>query len=99
MMTGQRREGRYIGIWSIAKKIAAALGIGIGLAALGKAGYTPGQPQNDAVVLTLRILYALVPCLCNLVALVVLLPFPISKAMHDDIRKAIATAGTKGRNP
>jgi GPH family glycoside/pentoside/hexuronide:cation symporter len=99
MMTGQRREGRYIGIWSIAKKIAAALGIGIGLAVLGKAGYTPGQPQNDTVVLTLRILYALVPCLCNLVALVVLLPFPISKAMHDDIRKAIATAGTKGRNP
>ena len=99
MMTGQRREGRYIGIWSIAKKIAAALGIGIGLAVLGKAGYTPGQPQNDTVVLTLRILYALVPCLCNLVALVVLLPFPISKAMHDDIRKTIATAETKDRNP
>ncbi len=99
MVTGERREGQYIGIWSIAKKIAAAIGIGIGLAVLGKAGYLPNQPQNETVVLVLRVLYALVPCLCNLVALVVLIPFPISKAMHDDIRKTIAAADKKGANP
>ncbi len=89
MITGQRREGRYIGIWSIAKKIAAALGIGIGLAVLGKAGYVPNQPQNETVILALRTLYALVPCLCNLAAMIVLIPFPISKARHDEIRRTI----------
>ncbi len=89
LTTGRRREGQYIGIWSIAKKIAAALGIGVGLAVLGKAGYRPNLPQNADVVMVLRILYALVPCLCNLAAIVVLIPFPLSKAMHDEIRRSL----------
>ena len=38
LMTGERREGQYIGIWSLAKKIAAAAGVGIGLSILGAAG-------------------------------------------------------------
>ena len=37
MITGKRREGRYIGLWSIAKKLSAALGVGIGLWLLGAA--------------------------------------------------------------
>ena len=40
-LTGERREGQYIGWWSISKKLAAAVGIGVGLAVLGMAGYTP----------------------------------------------------------
>ena len=35
LLSGRRREGQYIGLWSIAKKTAAALGIGVGLTVLG----------------------------------------------------------------
>jgi GPH family glycoside/pentoside/hexuronide:cation symporter len=31
LLTGERREGQYIGLWSISKKFAAAVGIGAGL--------------------------------------------------------------------
>jgi len=34
LLTGERREGRYIGLWSIAKKLAAAVGVGAGLSIL-----------------------------------------------------------------
>ena len=34
-----------------------------------------------------------------IVALVVLIPFPISKAMHDEIRRTVAAAEQKGANP
>mgnify|MGYP000094326704 CR=1 FL=1 len=87
--SGQRREGRYIGLWSIAKKLAAAVGVGVGLAVLGTAGYTPNVQQTEGVRLTLRILYALVPSICNLAAVAIALFYPISGAAHGQIRAAI----------
>lgn len=90
LLTGRRREGQYIGLWSISKKLAAALGVGIALAILGWAGYRPNQAQTEAVQLTLRVLYALVPALCNLAALLIVLAYPLDKAMHARIRSAVA---------
>jgi GPH family glycoside/pentoside/hexuronide:cation symporter len=89
LLVGARREGLYIGIWSVTKKLAAALGVGVSLSILGLVGYEPNVEQTPSVVFTLRVLYALVPCICNAVAFFVLLPYPISKQVHEDIREAI----------
>jgi GPH family glycoside/pentoside/hexuronide:cation symporter len=89
LKTGRRREGRYIGLWSIAKKLAAAVGVGVGLAVLGAVGYTPNAQQSETVKLTLRILYALVPSVCNLLAIGIALYYPISATIHGRIRSAI----------
>ena len=101
LLTGERREGQYIGLWSIAKKLAAAVGIGAGLALLGMAGYTPNVEQTESVRLVLRTLYALVPSLCNLAGLVVALAYPINDTVHGQIRRAIARkrAGQRFENP
>jgi GPH family glycoside/pentoside/hexuronide:cation symporter len=101
LLTGERREGQYIGLWSISKKFAAAVGIGIGLAVLGMAGYAPNAEQPPAVLMTLRVLYALVPSLCNLAAIVIAFSYPISSRIHVDIRNAIARrqAGLPVANP
>ncbi len=96
LLTGERREGHYIGLWSITKKLAAALGVGIALPILGRVGYTPNVEQSDAVLLTLRLLYALVPSVCNIVALIIALAYPISRKRHEEIRLAIAER-KKGR--
>ena len=89
LLTGQRREGRYIGLWSIAKKLAAAVGVGTGLAVLGTAGYVPNAEQPAEVIWSLRVLYALVPCLCNIVAIIVIWSFPLDARAHREIRAAI----------
>ena len=96
LLTGERREGQYIGLWSIAKKFAAAVGIGVGLSILGLVGYTPNVEQSEQVQLTLRTLYALVPSLCNIIAFVIALAYPISNSVHKEIRTAIAQR-QKGR--
>jgi len=90
LLTGERREGQYIGLWSISKKFAAAVGIGAGLSILGMAGYTPNIEQSAAVQMALRVLYALVPSLCNILGIAIALAYPISSRIHNDIRKAIA---------
>ena len=89
LLTGQRREGRYIGLWSIAKKLAAALGIGIGLLLLGRTGYSPNVAQTASTVFMLKVLYALVPCLCNVVSIAIIRFYPISEQEHARIRNEI----------
>jgi GPH family glycoside/pentoside/hexuronide:cation symporter len=90
LITGERREGHYIGLWSITKKLAAALGVGSALPLLGAAGYEPNMAQSEQVILTLRLLYALIPSLCNILALMIALAYPISSRIHEEIRGAIA---------
>jgi len=89
MKSGKRREGRYIGLWSISKKLAAAFGVGIGLFLLGSYGYEPNVTQSDDVIFMLRVLYALVPCICNIVAFGIAFFYPITEKRHLEIRRAI----------
>ncbi len=86
---GERREGRYIGLWSISKKLAAALGVGVGLSVLGVSGYEPNIPQAENVRFTLRVLYALIPSLFNLVAFFIGLHYPINGDLHEKIREGV----------
>jgi glycoside/pentoside/hexuronide:cation symporter, GPH family len=88
-LTGERREGQYIGLWSISKKMAAAVGVGAGLSILGIAGYSPNVDQTPEVKLALRTLYALVPSICNLLALLVAIAYPIDDKIHKKIKQAI----------
>lgn len=89
LLTGERREGQYIGWWSISKKMAAAVGIGVGLSLLGNAGYIPNTEQTEDVRFMLRVLYALVPSILNLIGLFIALTYPIDDKMHAQIRQAI----------
>jgi len=91
LMSGTRREGLYIGVWSVAKKLAAALGVGIALSILGFVGYKPNTAQPESVVLTLRVLYALVPSVCNLLAILIATAYPIDRVRHQAIRDAVTT--------
>lgn len=89
LLTGQRREGQYIGLWAIAKKFSAALGIGMGLFLLGNTGYSPNVEQSESTVMMLRVLYALVPCLCNVLSIAIMGFYPISEQKHAQIRREI----------
>ncbi|MBN2769232.1 MAG: MFS transporter [Spirochaetes bacterium] len=89
LMTGERREGQYVGIWSFSKKLAAAFGVGIGLTILGMSGYEPNAAQNSNVIFTLRVLYALVPCLCNALGFFIALLYPINENTFKEIRSNI----------
>jgi GPH family glycoside/pentoside/hexuronide:cation symporter len=94
LLSGQRREGRYVGVWSISKKLAAAVGVGVALFVLGRAGYVPNVEQSEAVKTTLRVFYALVPVLCNLIAMGIVSAYPIGKETHMAIREAVRLRGS-----
>jgi Na+/melibiose symporter-like transporter len=85
LVNGSRRDGQLIGLWMIAEKLAAALGVGLALPLLGLAGYVPNVEQPPQVLLTLKVLYVAVPCVCNAVAFAVLLRYPLDRAAHAEI--------------
>lgn len=90
LLSGERREGRYIGLWSISKKLAAALGVGAALSLLGASGYVPNEQQSEEVKFMLRVLYALVPSVCNIVALVIAMAYPVTRDVHRAILEAVS---------
>jgi len=90
LLSGERREGQYIGVWSVARKLSAALGVGVALSLLGTSGYAPNVEQTPQVVFTLRVLYALAPCACNVAAFAVALAYPLNAAAHRAIRDGVA---------
>ena len=88
---GKRREGRFIGVWSVVKKASSALGLGLALPLLDFFGYQPGQEQSQQVNLALRVLYCLVPCLCNFAAMAIALAYPLNRKLHESIVQGIDT--------
>lgn len=93
LLSGRRREGLYVGIWSVARKLSAALGVGLALPLIGAAGYVPNVVQGPDVQLVLRVLYALVPSLCNAAAIAIALGYPISRERHREILLSLGRAG------
>lgn len=88
--TGLRREGEYIGFWSIVKKLAAALSAGLAFPILDLSGYLPGADQQGvAAIWTLKFLYVGTPTVCNVIAFVIGLRYPIDRATHQRIRAEI----------
>jgi GPH family glycoside/pentoside/hexuronide:cation symporter len=56
---------------------------------LGISGYSPNVEQSEHVLFSLRLLYALVPSVCNLIGLFIALAYPINSTRHEEIRSAI----------
>lgn len=101
LRSGERKEGEIIGLWAVSKKLAAAFGVFLAFPILGAVGYVPNATQPEAVVLTLKILYALVPSLFNLLGLWVAWHYPIDKAAHEKILEAVRArrAGERYADP
>lgn len=88
--TGKRREAQFGALWSIVPKFALIPGAAIPLAILGGVGYVPNQPQTPEVVLTMRILFALVPAAFNGIGTGIMWWYPLSERNHRAIREGIA---------
>jgi len=87
--TGQRREGSFVGVWAIVRKMAAALGVAGVLWILSTQGYVPANGgerdllSSDLTVL-MRYLYCILPCILNVAALPFI--FPLKRNFYDQLR-------------
>lgn len=76
---GVQQAGHFVGLWSIVKKAAAAMGIGISLIVLGNSGYEPGIAQSSETIQSLKAMYALVPSVLNVLSGILIFWYPIKR--------------------
>ena len=93
LMTGERREGVYYGVHAPSGKITGALAsaaCGWGLE-LGRYvdNLQAGQTQPESAVVSIRIMFALIPAVFLLICVPLLLKYPITKASHAEVMKKL----------
>ncbi len=84
--TGERREGIYYGLWTLATKITGAFGLLVSGWALTLFGYVPNVAQTGRALLGIRIFFGIVPAVVLVLMLPLLIWFPITKSSHADLR-------------
>ena len=85
-MTGERKEGAYLAVWNLVRKIASSItAFVIGLA-LQFSGFEPNVAQSEATQDTIRWLLALMPCACYIVGALLLMRFSFNEDEHRAVR-------------
>jgi len=86
---GKPRAGLLFALWSMATKLALAVGVGVAFPLLDALGFSPSGSNTPQSLLALAIVYALVPAALKLVALAMVWNFPITATQQRRIRKRL----------
>jgi GPH family glycoside/pentoside/hexuronide:cation symporter len=92
MQTGERKEGVYFAAWHFAAKTALGISGMLAGAALAATGYSPGGEQPESVKLALRVLMSGIPLVTYGAGTLVFRRFALTRAAHQEIRRAIDAA-------
>jgi len=91
LLTHERREGIYNGIFTFIRKVGGATSYMLGGFALSLAGYdSTAAVQPESAIWTIRIVATLLPALCVLLALAGIVGYPLTRARHTEIRQCVA---------
>ena len=94
LVSGERREGLYNGIFTFIRKLGGALGVFLVLAVLDAVGFERGEEQSEAVRQTIRFMTAAGPAVFLAVAVWIARDYPLTRAVHT---KILATLTARGR--
>ena len=89
LLSGQRREGAFFGLWTLVMKLMGALAIALVGFGLDLIGYLPNQTQSAATLSGLKILYGPVPAVFLFLSFLVFLRFPLTRESHAEIQQQL----------
>ena len=90
----KQRTGTYFAVWSAAAKSATAIAGGLGLIAVGAAGFDPAAVDAPGVT-ALVLAYSVVPIALKAAAIALLWSFPITMQRHAIIRRRLDSLSTR----
>lgn len=86
---GGRRTGLYFAFWGMATKLALALAVGVAFPLLDLAGFSAGGGNDPSALLSLALLYGLVPVVFKIAAIALMWRFPLDEAAQSNLRARI----------
>jgi len=93
--TGEQRTGVYFALWSLATKLSLALAAGAAFPLLELSGFQadtlpgPDSANTSGSLFAVSMLYAALPVILKLPALVLMWNFPLSRDAQEDLRARI----------
>ncbi|NMC84476.1 MAG: MFS transporter [Anaerolineaceae bacterium] len=84
-VTGERHEGIYFGVNAFLGKLTGALGIAASGWALKLYGYVPNAVQTPHALFGIRFFFAVVPVIAFVIALPLLIWYPINRKNHAEL--------------
>jgi len=89
--TGQRHEGTFYSLVTLAQKVAASVALPLALMVLDRTGYAANvAQQNPATLLAIRVLVGVVPAILLAGGIVFALAYPLGRERHAEIREELA---------
>jgi sugar (glycoside-pentoside-hexuronide) transporter len=85
LVSGERREGLYVGVFTFLRKIAGALGVAGAFLVLDAVGFDPGGENGESVAVALRALTALVPAGFVILSALVAGGYVLGRTRHREI--------------
>lgn len=91
LQTGQRHEGTFYSLLTLAQKVAASLALPLALLALDRSGYVPNlAQQSPSALLIIRALVGFVPALLLSAAIGFAAAYPLGRQKHWEIRQELS---------
>jgi GPH family glycoside/pentoside/hexuronide:cation symporter len=87
--TGERRGGMYYGVWGFTSKLTGGLGVALAGAVLQLSGYVANVEQSTETLRTIRFFFGPIPLVVILLALPLLIWYPITRESHAALREKL----------
>ena len=88
-LTHERKEGSYLAVWNLVRKIAGSITAFIIGITLQFVGFEPNTEQTEETKIAIQGLLALMPAACYIVGAVLLLKFSFNEKEHAEVRKVL----------
>ena len=95
-VSGQRKEGSYLAVWSLTSKTAAAATALITGLTLQFSGFVPNEIQTETTQLAMRAIFALLPAGCFIAGLLLFLRFSFNEPEHSAVREELTRRAVEG---
>lgn len=91
--TGEYRSGMYYGVWGLATKISEAIAISSTGYLLAFYNYVPNVEQTASTLFGIRLFFGPLPAFFIIIALPLLIWYPINRKAHQKIRQQLFEKG------
>jgi len=91
LKSGHHRAGLFFALWSMGTKLALACAVGFSFPVLEVFGFQPGQANQASALFALVVIYALVPTVLKVGAIVLIWGHPLTERRQSIIRRRLAS--------
>jgi len=89
LRTGKSRAGLFFAVWSMATKMALACAVGFAFPVLDLLGFRLGEANDSTALLALALIYAGVPTVLKIIAILIAWRHPITLSRQRAVRRML----------